>query len=72
MPEVLRLEKLLKKFHDRYQDLIEKYHKSVKEMVNDSFPEIVAHVSYILQDLSHAFIALHGFVIWIWQIFFDC
>ena len=31
-------EKLFKNFHGRYQDLIEKYQRSVKEMVNDSFP----------------------------------
>ena len=36
----LRLEKFFKKFYGRYQDLIEKYQKSVKEMVNDSFPEL--------------------------------
>ena len=35
---VLRLEKSLKKFYGKYQDLIEKYKRPVKEMVNDSFP----------------------------------
>ena len=34
----LRLEKSFKKFYGRYQDLIEKYHRSVHVMVNDSFP----------------------------------
>ena len=34
----LRLEKSFKKFYCRYQDLIEKYRRSVKVMVNDSFP----------------------------------
>ena len=34
----LRLEKSFKKFYDRYQDLIEKYQRSVNVMVNDSFP----------------------------------
>ena len=34
----LRLEKCFKKFYDRYQDLIKKYQRSVKVMVNDSFP----------------------------------
>ena len=34
----LRLEKSFKKFYGRYQDLIEKYQKSVNVMVNDSFP----------------------------------
>ena len=34
----LRLEKSFKKFYGRYQDLIEKYQRSVKVMVNDSFP----------------------------------
>ena len=33
----LRLEKSFKKFYGRYQDLIEKYLRSVKVMVNDSF-----------------------------------
>ena len=32
----LRLEKLFKKFYGRYQDLTEKYQRSVKEMANDS------------------------------------
>ena len=35
---VLWLEKSNKKFYGRYQDLIEKYYRAVKEMVNDSFP----------------------------------
>ena len=34
----LRLEKSFKKFYGRYQDLIEKYRRSVNVMVNDSFP----------------------------------
>ena len=34
----LRLDKLFNKFYGRYQDLIEKYQRSVKGMVNDSFP----------------------------------
>ena len=34
----LRLEKSFKKFYSRCQDLIEKYQRSVTEMVNDSFP----------------------------------
>ena len=34
----LWLEKSFKKFYSRYQDLIEKYQRPVKEMVNDSFP----------------------------------
>ena len=33
-----RLEKSFKKFYGRYQDLIEKYQRSVNAMVNDSFP----------------------------------
>ena len=33
----LRLEKSFKKFYGRYQDLIEKYQRSVNVMVNDSF-----------------------------------
>ena len=34
----LRLQKSFKKFYGRYQDLIEKYQRSVNVMVNDSFP----------------------------------
>ena len=34
----LRLEKSFKKFYGRYQDLIEKYQRSVNVMMNDSFP----------------------------------
>ena len=34
----LKLEKSFKKFYGRYQDLIEKYQRSVNVMVNDSFP----------------------------------
>ena len=34
----LRLEKSFKKFYGRYQDLIDKYQRSVNVMVNDSFP----------------------------------
>ena len=34
----LRLQKSFRKFYGRYQDLIEKYHRSVKVMVNNSFP----------------------------------
>ena len=33
----LQLEKSFKKFYSRYQNLTEKYQRSVKEMVNDSF-----------------------------------
>ena len=35
----LRLEKSFKKFYGRYQDLIEKYQRSVNVMVNDSSPD---------------------------------
>ena len=34
----LRLETSFKKFYGRYQDLIEKYQRSVNVMVNNSFP----------------------------------
>ena len=34
----LKLEKSFKKFCGRYQDLIEKYQRSVSVMMNDSFP----------------------------------
>ena len=36
--KALRLEKSFKKFYGRYQDLIEKYQRSVNAMVSDSFP----------------------------------
>ena len=36
--KALRLEKSFKKFYGRYQDLIEKYQRSVNVMVSDSFP----------------------------------
>ena len=36
--KTLRLEKSFKKFYGRYQDLIEKYRRSVNAMVSDSFP----------------------------------
>ena len=36
--KALRLEKSFKKFYGRYQDLIEKYRRSVIAMVSDSFP----------------------------------
>ena len=35
--KALRLEKSFKKFYGRYQDLIEKYRRSVNAMVSDSF-----------------------------------
>ena len=34
----VRLDKSSEKFYSRYQYVIEKYRRSVKEMVNDSFP----------------------------------
>ena len=33
----LKLEKSFKKFYGRYKDLVEKYQRSVKVMVNDAF-----------------------------------
>ena len=36
--KALRLEKSFKKFYGRYQDLTEKYQRSVNAMVSDSFP----------------------------------
>ena len=36
--KALRLEKSFKKFYGRYQDLIEKYRRSVNAIVSDSFP----------------------------------
>ena len=49
----MRLEKSFKKFYGRYQDLIEKYQRSVPEMVNDSFP--VKSLFDIWQDFGHLF-----------------
>ena len=57
----LRLEKSFKKFYGRYQDLIEKYQRSVNVMVNDSFPG--SFLFYIKQEFSLCY--LHGFVAWI-------
>ena len=37
--EVKRLTNSFKKFYGRYPDLIEKYPRSVKDMVADSFPD---------------------------------
>ena len=37
--EVKRLRNSFKKFYGRYPDLIGKYHRSVKDMVADSFPD---------------------------------
>ena len=64
---VLRLENLFKKFYDRYHDLIEKYQRSVKEIVNDSFPWY--NLLYIQRDFSDVFIILHRFVTWVCQYF---
>ena len=59
----LRLEKSFKKFYGRYQDLIEKYRRSVNAMVSDSFlgqflltcsRNLVAFVIYM--DLSLGFV----------------
>ena len=61
--KALRLEKSFKKFYGRYQDLIEKYRRSVNAMVSDSFPgqffltcsrNLVAFVIYM--DLSLGFV----------------
>ena len=61
--KALRLEKSFKKFYGRYQDLIEKYQRSVNAMVSDSFPgqflfnmsrNLVAFVIYM--DLSLGFV----------------
>ena len=57
--KILPFEKLFKKCSDRYRDLIEKYQRSVKEIVNDSFPWY--NLLYIQQDFSRVFIILHGF-----------
>ena len=52
-----RLEKFLKKFYGRYQDLTEKYQRSVKGMVNDLFPR--NYLFDIQQDFSR-FLYLTG------------
>ena len=49
----LRLEESFKKFYGRYQDLIEKYQRSVTQMVTDSFP--VKSLFDIYQNFSHLF-----------------
>ena len=57
--KALRLEKSFKKFYGRYQDLIEKYQRSVNAMVSDSFPG--QFLFNMLQEFSR-FCYLHGFV----------
>ena len=61
--KALRLEKSFKKFYGRYQDLIEKYRRSVNAMVSDSSQDnfyltcsrnLVAFVIYM--DLSLRFV----------------
>ena len=63
----LRLEKSLKKFYGRYQDLIEKYQRSVNVMVNDSFPG--QFLFDMKQEFSPYFVIYMdlslGFVTWI-------
>ena len=58
----LRLEKSFKKFYGRYQDLIEKYRRSVNAMVSDSFP---GQFLFNMQQEFSRFCYLHGFVTWI-------
>ena len=41
----LAVEKSFKEFYGRYQNLIEKYQGSVKEIVNDSFPRFNWHIT---------------------------
>ena len=60
--KALRLEKSFKKFYGRYQDLIEKYRRSVSAMVSDSFPG--QFLFNMWQEFSR-FCYLHGFVTWI-------
>ena len=60
--KALRLEKSFKKFYGRYQDLIEKYRRSVNAMVSDSFPGQFLFNMY--KEFSR-FCYLHGFVTWI-------
>ena len=66
--KVLRLEKLFKNFYDIYPDLIEKYQRSVMEIVNDSFSWY--NLLYIQQDFSRVSIIFHGFVntLFHWQL----
>ena len=63
----LRLEKSFKKFYGRYQDLIEKYQRSVNVMVNDSFPGWF--LFDMKQEFGPCFVVcmglLLGFVTWI-------
>ena len=58
----LRLEKSFKKFYGRYQDLIEKYRRSVNAMVSDSFP---GQFLFNMSQQFSRFCYLHGFVTWI-------
>ena len=60
--KALRLEKSFKKFYGRYQDLIEKYRRSVSAMVSDSFP---GQFLFNMWEEFGRFCYLHGFVTWI-------
>ena len=60
--------KSFEKFYGRYHDLIKKYQRSVKIMVNDSFPGL--SLFDIWQDFSR-FRYFRGFVTWICR-YFDC
>ena len=63
----LWLEKSFKKFYGRYQDLTEKYQRSVKEMVNDSFRDKL-YLTYS-RILVVFVVVIHGFVTWICRYF---
>ena len=58
-------QKSFKKFYGGYKDLIEKYHRSLKEMVNDSF-----FISHMAGFYSFFFYIWHSFVTRIWQYLF--
>ena len=52
----LQLEKSFKKFNRKYQYLIEKYQRSVKEMVNDSFSGQPSLFCTVFMELSLKFV----------------
>ena len=58
----LRLKKSFKKFCGRYQDLIEKYQRSVNVIVNDSFP---GQFLFNMSQQFSLFCYLDGLVTWI-------
>ena len=52
--KISRFDTLVKKSHDNYKDFVEKYQRSIKEAVTDSFLKIVSF--YMQQNFSPVFL----------------